>query len=721
MLISVIILVILSLEKSFCDTFNVFHVNSSEISQLINTREVSSDKPDLSFIQNNSKVHFEFLLEGIEDQECRDQVKLVIFGLKNFTKWAFEFYDASAKIPDGILSGSIYQLGNFDECVKVEDESVIGFSRKYCLSEVTLEKRGNHSDGSGVSVWDEFNSRPGNDREKSHRDSDLIEKLFYGVCVPVSCDVGDVERVLDKIINHTLNVYGVDLKSRSLVDKEKCYKNQTINIDTYDIAYLACILIIIFLVFLGTVFHISTLSRPNQPQGLLFNILRAFSLISNIKKLCSHAHEDGLNLSCISGIKFAAMGFIVAGHCLMFVLGGPILNKDFWRQASGRVENAIFLNNPLLVDTFLFLSGFLFARIVLQELDKRKYINFFFLYVFRYIRLTPAYLVMIGLYTTWLPKLDSGPLWSRMTEEKRRCLDSWWTNLLYINNYVNTDNLCMFQSWYLSVDTQLFILAPAIIYPLWRWRKVGELILSSATALTVVVPFTVTLVNSLDPTLMIYIKEIQDISSNYYFKNFYIKTHMRASAYCFGLIFGYILYRIQTSNYKFSRLSVRIYWILASLSLVSSMFSITTFYTTRKNFTSLEAATYSALHRVFWSLGTGWVIIACITDNSGPVRNFLKWKPFIPLSRLTYCAYLVNGIVELYSISTTRTPQYLDNINLFSKVMGHLVMTFGGAVILSTFFEGPILGLERIFLRPVMEASKASKRDNQDGTDTTEA
>lgn len=56
-------------------------------------------------------------------------------------------------------------------------------------------------------------------------------------------------------------------------------------------------------------------------------------------------------------------------------------------------------------------------------------------------RLTPAYMVIVGLYLTWLPRLDSGPLWWRMNKEKERCRASWWANILYINNYVNTDQL----------------------------------------------------------------------------------------------------------------------------------------------------------------------------------------------------------------------------------------------------------------------------------------
>lgn len=52
---------------------------------------------------------------------------------------------------------------------------------------------------------------------------------------------------------------------------------------------------------------------------------------------------------------------------------------------------------------------------------------------------------------------------------------------------------------------------------------------------------------------------------------------------------------------------------------------------------------------------------------SGPLRKILKWRPFVPLSRLTYSAYLVNGLVELHSASTVRVPQHLDNFTLVRK------------------------------------------------------
>lgn len=141
--------------------------------------------------------------------------------------------------------------------------------------------------------------------------------------------------------------------------------------------YSTIILGVLLIIAVGTLFHAIHLNRSSETKGVVPQVLISFSLISNIKKLFSPANDDGLNLDCISGIKFLAMAFIVAGHCLVFVIGGPVLNSNFWTEAVTKIENSIFLNNPLLVDTFLLLSGFLFARILLKELDKRRSLTFF--------------------------------------------------------------------------------------------------------------------------------------------------------------------------------------------------------------------------------------------------------------------------------------------------------------------------------------------------------
>ena len=57
-------------------------------------------------------------------------------------------------------------------------------------------------------------------------------------------------------------------------------------------------------------------------------------------------------------------------------------------------------------------------------------------------------------------------------------------------------------------------------------------------------------------------------------------------------------------------------------------------------------------------------MLACVTSNSGSLKKFLSSRVLVPLSRLTYCAYLTNGFIELYLIGSMRTPKYMSVTNL---------------------------------------------------------
>lgn len=41
-------------------------------------------------------------------------------------------------------------------------------------------------------------------------------------------------------------------------------------------------------------------------------------------------HPNEFNLECVSGIKFLSMTCIISSHSLLFLIGGPVLNTDFY-------------------------------------------------------------------------------------------------------------------------------------------------------------------------------------------------------------------------------------------------------------------------------------------------------------------------------------------------------------------------------------------------------
>lgn len=103
-------------------------------------------------------------------------------------------------------------------------------------------------------------------------------------------------------------------------------------------------------------------------------------------------------------------------------------------------------------------------------------------------------------------------------------------------------------------------------------------------------------------------------------------------------------------------------WLTASAAGIASMFTIVAFIGAERS--GWLRALYAGLHRLGWSYATGWIVFACALDYAGPIRAVLSSRALVPLSRLTYCAYLMNGLVELYQAATIRTPKYMSTINM---------------------------------------------------------
>ncbi|XP_059617661.1 nose resistant to fluoxetine protein 6-like [Phlebotomus argentipes] len=631
---------------------------------------------------------------AVQPGRCQKDLNETLEAFRRGEKWALKMLDASVKVPVGIYIGNVYQFGDFDECVAIESPGETDhrhIQAQYCLVDVTI---------------DGFTVPPRSAR--NHSQAEVGAQVRWGICLPASCMVKDVEGFLATAVGH-----------RVRVDERYCHVERPLEFTHSEVFFLCILTMFALVVIVSTghsIYHYchSGINKPRLPP-LLNAILKSFSITENLVKLVKKGSDD-LGLGCINGIKTLAMVFIISGHAMAFIAGGPIQNPDFYLKESQALKNAFLLNSPLLVDTFLLLSGFLFARLLLVELEKRKgKVNFGFLYIFRYIRLTPAYMAVLFLYMVLLQKLGSGPLWdARIGLEQERCESSWWINLLYINNYLGTDKLCMFQSWYLATDTQLFILAPLLLYPLWRWRKVGVYLFAASATVSVLIPFVVTYVNNLDPTFLAFAEEITDLSENYYFINFYIKTHMRATAYIFGLLTGFLVHYMQEENLRLSKTWHCVCWITAVIVGAASMFSIVVFYSPTYETSRVSNALYAGLHRMGWSFFTSWIVFVCVTGRAKPLQRFLGSRVMAPFSRLTYCAYLTNGLVELYLAATIRSPKYLTVLNLLGDALSHTILTFIAALILCLVFESPIHGIEKILLRH--DEQKRKRTNNSPST-----
>lgn len=83
-----------------------------------------------------------------------------------------------------------------------------------------------------------------------------------------------------------------------------------------------------------------------------------------------------------------------------------------------------------------------------------------------------------------------------------------------------------------------------------------------------------------------------------------------------------------------------LFWTIGSLCNLLTLFGL------YGRHLSIEAtATYVALSRITWAIGISWILIACHTNNAGFLNKLLSLKVWVPLSRLSFCAYLLNPLL----------------------------------------------------------------------------
>ena len=57
----------------------------------------------------------------------------------------------------------------------------------------------------------------------------------------------------------------------------------------------------------------------------------------------------------------------------------------------------------------------------------------------------------------------SGPFYPKDGFESMYCKNTWWTNALFVNNFVDESKMCLGVTWYLANDMQFHWISPLIL------------------------------------------------------------------------------------------------------------------------------------------------------------------------------------------------------------------------------------------------------------------
>lgn len=111
----------------------------------------------------------------------------------------------------------------------------------------------------------------------------------------------------------------------------------------------------------------------------------------------------------------------------------------------------------------------------------------------------------------------------------------------------------------------------------------------------------------------------------------------------------------------------------------------------------VESAAYVALSHTAWALALSWVVVACVTGYGGVVNRLLCLKMFAPLSRLSFCAYLIHPLIMISVVAHMESPAHLQRDTMIISIFGYAFTAYLGSLVLTLLFEAPAVALLSIF------------------------
>ncbi|XP_069112157.1 LOW QUALITY PROTEIN: uncharacterized protein [Argopecten irradians] len=674
---------------------------------------------------------------------CSADIQVIISEAIGQRQWALRLIDSWAKPPSGIMDFNVLWHGSYDQCRSINSDAEAGspFKVQYCVS--------------GVAA-DVFDHIP-----------------FLGMCLPVGCNEGDVRNITNSVLNmipqsepvdfnyarckrepeyDPVTIVGICVCSLVLalltfatvydmyfVSKVPAPSNQSsapsnqssvsapdesvskafdnltfISVESKDDGCQAELEEKVGNINAknnSTLEDVGDIQKSSKNSGLAIKLFLCFSAWTNGQKLLrTDQHKD--SISAICGLRVISILWIIYTHTL-FVNTAAIKNVNlisFFDQLQSTALSMPLINGAVAIDTFFVISGLLLSYMLMKELTKQKgRINWFMFYFYRFWRLTPTYMMIILLDVAFSRYYHDGPSWTQMEIFTDNCKESWWTNLLFINNYINTaDKKCFPWSWYIACDMQLYILSPLLLVPCYSSKKIGavlsSLALAGGTVATVFVAMDYPPTNTImvpKPTFNIE-SDLNNIQQTKDFHNGYLfKPYSHIAPYVLGLITGYILFKTGR-NYKIRKTLNVFIWVLVGSLGCLVVYGLYDDFKGNQWSSEVLVAYYCShsAHKIVWGACICWVVFACATGNAGFINTLLSWSPFVPLSRLVLCAYLIHPLVMMAYAAQLRQGVYANFYSSIYMFIGHSIVTLTVSFFISLAFEWPANGLERtIFTR----------------------
>ncbi|KAG8252820.1 hypothetical protein J6590_048320 [Homalodisca vitripennis] len=348
---------------------------------------------------------------------CHSHSQYTLHSVLNSEVWAIRMIDAASKLHPGVLDGRIQNLGNYDQCLNIEEPEQ-RFTGQHCL----VDAHGllpNHLNSYFRSMASAY-VFPGG-------------YLSFSLCVPSSCDPQDIITHLDRI----LEMAGLNVSMEKF--EIFCSTREPHQFRGKDWFAMGVCTTIWILVILSTWYESRT-----RTSGTGSDLLSSFSMISNWRELKDTSISPS-DISCLNGLRVIFAFFVMVTH--RFIVGSmvPVFNFTSYLEMRSNPWMAFLWSTNLAAEIFFLIAGIVRAYSFLRSRRAGKQISIFKQYIQRYFRVTPTLAIVVLSLSTIGTHLSGGPMYNKYTYFiDRLCSYTWWAHLLHISNCVGFPLLVSF-------------------------------------------------------------------------------------------------------------------------------------------------------------------------------------------------------------------------------------------------------------------------------------
>ncbi|XP_072948844.1 nose resistant to fluoxetine protein 6-like [Epargyreus clarus] len=662
-----------------------------------------------NFVVDNRRAFDQELYESVLDEAQCDQQMRFLWN----NSLGLEFIDASGKLPSGISGLHLADLGDYYQCLGINELiQELDIRGKYCTIRIPLDQdiiiRPELPEIPGLPELPELPwPRPPNQTVEELKQYMGIRRWAHmivgagepvdarifpvfsiasgftlGVCVPRVCTPTQAVNFFQdrvRFLNFTFTEYYCRLPN----DKP---------FSPADYVAMVVFSLLALIIIISTSYDMCQLLVLKRDSSEVNTLYRSFSVYTNTRRFLTFNSGPG-TLECVDGIRAISMLWVIVGHTYGMTLLAFLHNLRDTLAWISAFSSAWVNSAPITVDTFFMLSGILCVYSTIGKIGRNRFFRSLHLfYLNRLLRMFPLLAAVILLQASVFLHLSDGPFWQNVAQATMSCRYYWWSALLHVQNYVNPLELCLYQTWYLSVDIQMYIICPIVLFWLFGRSLFAWCALATITVLSLVATTTYSFIFNFSASLN---NPSRLLEFNDYLKTYYVNTLTRAAPFCIGMIYGYLLNRYRGSKIRIPKIYVAILWAMAFIMMAFCVISI--YPVSQTDHTGQTFDNFlNAYMRAIWASAVGWLIFACVHGYGGPINWFLSLQVWKLPSRLSYAVYLIHLPIIILANGTWVKTHYFSNGDAMFRYMSEIGYSFIAAFILCIAIDAPFSTLQKL-------------------------